>query len=89
MDNNTTEKFIKTNIAQEKTKSWDMRYYWLREQNTKKKLLTSLWKQSSDNPGDYHKKYFPSTHHQKVCMKYVRDYNSTKQIALNVQNFCK
>ena len=35
MNNNTTEKIIKNNITQKKSKSWDMRYYWLREQNIK------------------------------------------------------
>ena len=77
MDNNTTEKNIKNNIKQKKSKSWDMRYYWLREQNTKKRFIV-LWKQSSNNLADYHTKHFPAKYHKKVHMKYVRDYNSTR-----------
>ena len=77
MDKNTTEKFIKNDITQKKSKYWEMHYYWLLEQNTKKRFIF-LWKQSSDNLVDYHTKHFSPTYHKKVLMKYVRDYNPTK-----------
>ena len=53
-----------------------MHYYWLREQNIKKRFHF-LWKQSSDNLADCHTKHFPATYHKKVCMKYVTDYTSS------------
>ena len=76
MDNNTTEKFIKNNITQKKSKSLDMRYYWLLEQSIKKRLHFQ-WKQYSENLADHHTKYFPETYHKKVRMKYVTDYTSS------------
>ena len=61
-----TEKFIKSNITQKKSKSWDI-----------KKRFHFQWKQSSENLNDYHTKNFPETYHKKVRMEYVTDYTSS------------
>ena len=44
MDNTITENFLKNNITQKRSKSWDMRYYWLREQNIKQRFQFILKK---------------------------------------------
>ena len=38
MDNNTAEKLKKISITQKKSKSWDMKYYWLREPHIKNRF---------------------------------------------------
>ena len=38
-DNSTANGFIHDNIHQKRSKSWDMRYYWLRDRLTQKQFL--------------------------------------------------
>ena len=38
LDNSTTDDNIKNNMAQKRFKSWDLSYYWLRDQNILKKF---------------------------------------------------
>ena len=37
-DNETANNFIHNNVAQKLSKSWDMRYYWLRDQHNQNSL---------------------------------------------------
>ena len=57
MDYATTENFIKNNLIQKRSESWDMRYYWLQEQNTRQ-CFQFIWKKSSENLADYFTKRF-------------------------------
>ena len=50
-----------------------MRFYWLLEQNIKKRLKFQ-WKQFLENLADYHTKHFHATYHEKVRMTYVTYY---------------
>ena len=73
-DNSTANGFVHNNIHQKRSKSWDMRYYWLRERQTKQQFKI-FWDSGKNNHADYPTKHHPTTHHLEVRRKdqYVRD----------------
>ena len=63
-------------MHQRKSKTWDMRYYWLRDNETKNNIKV-YWKRGKDekdpNRADYHTKHHPTVHHRGVRSDYVLD----------------
>ena len=71
-DNSTANGFIHKNIHQKRSKSWDMRYYWLRERQTQNQY-NFYWAPGHDNHADYVTKHHPKKYHLAVRQKYVGD----------------
>jgi len=73
-DNSTANGFVHDNIHQKRSKSWDMRYHWLWEKQTKQQFHI-FWDKGTNNHADYFTKHHPIKHHIKVRQthKYVRD----------------
>ena len=71
-DNSTANGFIHDNIHQKRSKSWDMRYYWLRDRLTQKQFLF-FWDKGSNNDADYFTKHFPASYHRIKRSSYVQD----------------
>ena len=71
-DNYTANGFIHDNIHQRRSKSWDMRYYWLRDRQTQQQFLF-FWDKGSNNDADYFTKHFPAKYHQVKRPRYVQD----------------
>ena len=75
-DNATANGFIHNNIHLRKSKTWDMRYYWLRDRETQKQIAVH-WKRGIDendpNLADYPTKHHSTIHHRGVRPLYVRD----------------
>ena len=80
-DNSTASGFINNNIHQKKSKSWDMRYHWLRDRQTKQQLRI-YWDKGSNNNADYFTKHHPTKYHQLVRqkMQYVRNSNKPNDV---------
>ena len=70
MDNSTSLSFIEANIRQRRSKSWDMRYYWLREKETKDQMKF-YWEPGAHNNADYFTKHHSIKHHLKERPKFV------------------
>ena len=70
MDNAVTNGFIHKNIKQKRSKSWDMRYHWLRDKNLHKQFRY-YWAKGEENEGDYFTKHHPPKHHIANRFKYV------------------
>ena len=69
-DNFTALSFVQSNIKQKRSKSWDMRYNWLRD----KKSLHNFsyhWDKGINNEANYHTKHHPPKHHLENRYKYV------------------
>ena len=47
-DNSTANGFIHNNIHQKRSKSWDMRYYWLREKKSSQRTSIFLGKRKNE-----------------------------------------
>jgi len=73
-DNSTATGFIHDNIQQRRSKSWDMRYHWLREKQTQEQFKF-FWAPGNDNHADYTTKHHSTKHHLEVrrTRQYVRD----------------
>ena len=75
-DNATANGFVHNNIHLRKSKTWDMRHYWLRNKETHKDIRV-YWKrginEEDPNLADYHTKHHSLIHHKGVRPLYVRD----------------
>ena len=80
-DNSTTYNFIHDNINQKKSKSWDMRYYWLRDRKQQGQFLFH-WEKGENNKADYFTKHHTEKHHKGIRSTYVHDRYPT------VNNLC-
>ena len=72
LDNETATNFIHNNITQKRSKSWDMRYYCLRDQIDQNNL-DFIWNRSENNLADYWTKHFTALYHKLIRARYVLD----------------
>ena len=71
-DNATASGFVHDNITQKRSKSWDMRYHWLRDQSQQSRFHI-YWDRALNNLADYFTKHHPAKHHLSMRPKYVLD----------------
>ena len=71
-DNSTAFGFIYDNIHQKRSKSWDMRYYWLRDRLAQK-MFKFFWDKGINNHADYPTKHHPTKHHRVIRPRYIHD----------------
>jgi hypothetical protein len=69
-DNSTANSFVHANIKQRRSKTWDMRWNWLRDKSTHEQLRT-YWDKGANNCADYFTKHHPPTHHLSMRPQYV------------------
>ena len=83
-DNSTSYGFVHNNINQKRSKSWDMRYHWLREKQTKNEF-NIIWDKCTNNHADYFTKHHPAKHylHVRNTLKYVRDRSPPEKMILS------
>ena len=70
LDNTTAVNFISKTLKQRRTKTIDMRYYWLQDQADLKQF-NFVWEKGENNKADYFTKHHPPGHHQAVRSMYV------------------
>ena len=68
-DNSTANSFVHNNMKQKRSKSWDMRYHWLRDSKTKGNY-NIFWASGKNNHADYYTKHHPPQHHREMRAKY-------------------
>ena len=68
-DNGTAAQFIKDTIKNKRSKSWDVRYYWMTEHQVNGDF-DIYWEKGKNNLADYHTKHHSPTHHKNVRRKY-------------------
>jgi hypothetical protein len=69
-DNTTANSFVHSNLKQRKSKTWDMRYNWLRDRSTKKEI-NIYWDRGSENTADYFTKHHAPSHHHRMRPEYI------------------
>ena len=77
-DNSTTNRFVHNNIHQRRSKSWDMRYHWLRDSENQKQFHLT-WDKGANNEADYPTKRHPTRHHLAMRPRYVCDRETLHQ----------
>ena len=71
-DNSTANGFVHDNIHQKRSKSWDMRYYWLRDRQTQEQFKF-FWDRGINNEGDYYTKHHATVDHRAKRPMHIRD----------------
>ena len=74
-DNTTVASFVTDNITQKRSKSWDMRFYWLRDKECQQQFKI-VWKQAQQNLADYITKHFSGKYHRHIRSRYILDSNA-------------
>ena len=69
-DNSTAAAFVTDTLKNKRSKSWDVRYQWLSEQQANGKF-NFYWDKGKNNLADYRTKHHPPSYHQKVREKYI------------------
>ena len=70
-DNSTAYKFVHNDMKQKMSKSWDMRFNWLRDKTVIQKLLRIYWEVGSKNWADYFTKHHAPSHHKAMRRVYI------------------
>ena len=70
-DNSTASSFVTDMIKQKRSKSWDMRYHWIRDQQNQKNIKV-YWDKGENNNADYFTKHHAPSHHKKMRPKYLQ-----------------
>ena len=61
-DDSTATVFVYDNIHQKRSKSWLMRYHWLRDRQTQQQFKI-FWEPGDNNNGDYFTKHHTTVYH--------------------------
>ena len=69
-DNSTARNFVHATLKQKRSKSWDMRYHWLRCRETQKQVKI-YWEPGTENNADYFTKHHPPKHHCAMRPRYI------------------
>ena len=71
-DNSTTTGFVNNNIKLKKSKAWDMKLHWLRD-DINKKHFKVVWGKGENNQADYFTKHHPTIHHRRQRPHFIKD----------------
>ena len=74
VDNSTAVGSVNKQIKQQKSKSMDMRYYWIQDCVAQKHFQV-YWRPSLNNLGDYFTKHFPPSYHRSTRSTYLQSAN--------------
>ena len=69
-DNSTASGFANKSMRQKRSKSWDMKYHWLRDRQSQDQF-DIYWKEGKKILADYFTKHFPPSHHIKMRQTYI------------------
>jgi hypothetical protein len=64
-ENSTAYRILNETIKQKRSKSMDMKYYWLQDR-VRQKQFGVYWRPGKDNLGDYHTKHHQAQHNQDM-----------------------
>ena len=70
-DNSTATNFANASLRQKRSKSWDMRYHWLRDRAAQEQF-NIYWESGKTNEADFTTKFHPPGHHLQMRKRYLR-----------------
>ena len=87
-DNDTANSFVHSTMRVKRSKTWDMRYHWLRGKLAKT-ILKVFWDRGKNNLADYFTKHHSPAHHRIQRYKYIlKGFNlSQLDLLLNTSTF--
>ena len=79
MDNSTTEGFVNSGMKPEHSKTWYMKWYWLRYKEILEQLIV-YWYKGTNNDADYFTKHHRPIHHCQMRPRYIHTSNLVRTI---------
>ena len=70
LENSTTEGFLKSGMKPRRSKTWDMKWHWLRDKEVLDQLRV-YWEKITNNNADYYTKHHPPIHHCQMRPQYI------------------
>ena len=77
-DNSVANSFVHFNIKQRRSKTWDMRWNWLRDKQTHNEVDV-YWGPGNVNEADYFTKHHPPTYHKLTRSRYILQGHNVSQ----------
>jgi hypothetical protein len=81
VDNSTAVGFANKQIKQQKSKSMDMRYYWIQDRVSQKQFKV-YWRPGHTNLADYFTKHFSPSYHRSTRSTYLHGANNISSFSL-------
>ena len=79
-DNSTAEAFSNSVLKEKRSKTWDMRWWWLQDK-TRSNQFKIYWDKGTNNKADYQTKHFGPSYHQQVRPIYIhKGFNLSEQM---------
>ena len=69
-DNSTASAYCNGTLKQKRSKTWDMRWYWLRDRVQRGQFII-YWDKGKNNYADYHSKHFPPSYNSLKRPTYI------------------
>ena len=69
-NNSTSDSFVYSNIRKLRSKTWYMRWNWLRDKETHRKFKY-YWAPGKENDANYFTKQFPPNYYHKIRPNYI------------------
>ena len=86
-DNNTANSFAHENIRSKRSKAWDMRYHWLKQEDVRK-IIKIYWDRGVNNNAEYLTKHNSLAHHKSERPKYIlKGFSMTKVCSCIISKF--
>jgi hypothetical protein len=80
-DNNTAQGILNSKMRQKLSKSFDMRYWWMKDRINQGQF-NLIWAPGKFNAADYFTKHFPPWHHRRMRYKYIQKLNCVRRCTL-------
>ena len=81
-DNQTASAFVNNTLKAKRSKTWDMRYFWLKDRVSQSEFII-YWDKGSNNHADYWTKHWPAKYHQQIRPTYILKGNHL-QLTMNM-----
>ena len=83
-DNSTTEGFVNLGMKPKRSKTWDMKWHWLRDMEVLDKLRL-YWDIGTNNDADYFTKHHPTIYHLQMRPRYIHNSNLVRTIPQTIR----
>ena len=79
-DNKTATGIANDTVKKHRSRSMEMRYFWVTDQNHRK-ILDIIWQPGAENLANYFSKHHIGTHHKRVRSWYMYSPNSVRELS--------
>ena len=84
IDNSTAHGVCYKNMQCRRSKSWDMRFFWMRCKESQK-MFRVYWRPGTTHMADYQTKHHPSAHHRNVQPEFLTASEVVNKLRLSLK----